>query len=276
MKSKSILIKQSVLYSYVFITGISTVTGILGYTIKDIFSNISWWLCALLLLGIFILLSLIVYMGLLLINKKGLSVVINGKDICVRNGDIFNESGLKVIPFNERFDTKVDDIIISHDSLNGQMIDMNIDKIKDINKTIRDARKDTSNLSPTKDGDKYVYPLGRIIKYNDYLMLSMTHFDNQNRAYINIHEYESMLSNMWDEIRRVYAGNKIIMPLIGSGITTINGMKEKNNTVLLKCMLCTLKRSKFQPKNGIEIVLTQDTINKMDLVRIKEEFKNGV
>lgn len=276
MKSKSILIKQSVLYSYVFITGISTVTGILGYTIKDIFSDISWWLCALLLLGIFILLSLIVYMGLLLINKKGLSVVINGKDICVRNGDIFNESGLKVIPFNERFDTKVDDIIISHDSLNGQMIDMNIDKIKDINKTIRDARKDTSNLSPTKDGDKYVYPLGRIIKYNDYLMLSMTHFDNQNRAYINIHEYESMLSNMWDEIRRVYAGKKIIMPLIGSGITTINGMKEKNNTVLLKCMLCTLKRSKFQPKNGIEIVLTQDTINKMDLVRIKEEFKNGV
>ncbi|MCR5223867.1 MAG: DUF6430 domain-containing protein [Bacilli bacterium] len=276
MKSKSILIKQSVLYSYGIITGISTVTGILGYTIKDVFSDISCWLSALLFLGVFILLSFIIYRVLLIINKQGLSVVINGMDICVRNGDIFNGSGLKVIPFNERFDTKVDDIIISHDSLNGQMIDMNIDKIKDINRTIRDARKDTSNLSPTRDGDKYIYPLGRIIKYNDYLLLSMTHFDNQNRAYINIREYESMLSNMWDEIRRVYAGKKIIMPLIGSGITTINGMKEKNNTVLLKCMLCTLKRSKFKFKNGIEIVLTQDTINNMDLVRLKEEFKNGV
>ena len=276
MKSKIILLKQSCLYSYMFISGINTIIGIIGYTIRDIFINISWWLCGLIIIFVFVLFSLAIYIILSILNKKGISLIINGKDVAIRTQDIFNVEGLKVIPFNERFDTKVDDIIISRDSLNGQMIAKNFDNLEDIRKTIRDAKNGTSILKPTKVGTKYIYPLGRIIKYNDYLMLSMSHFDKQNRAFINIHEYEVMLSNMWDEIRRVYAGKKIIMPLIGSGITTINEIKEKNNTMLLRCMLCTLRRSKFQPKNGIEIVLSQDVIDRIDLVKIKEEFKNDL
>lgn len=276
MKSKKILLKQSISYSYVFITGINTITGVLGYTIKDIFEDFSWWLCGLILISLFIVTAIIIYFILIILNRKGISTTINGVNVSVKNGNLFNIDGLKIIPFNERFDTKVDDVVISHDSLNGQMIDKYVDNLNDLKKTIRDAKKDNSKLTPEKVGEHYVYPLGRIIKYNDYLMLSMSHFDDQNRAYINIHEYETMLSNMWDEIRRVYAGKKIVMPLIGSGITTINGVKEKNNTILLKCILCTLRRSRFQPKNGIEIILTQDTINKIDLVRIKEEFKNGI
>ena len=121
-----------------------------------------------------------------------------------------------------------------------------------------------------------IYPLGRIIKYNDFLMLAMSHFDKQNQAYIHINEYESMLTNMWYEIRRVYAGKKIVIPLIGSGITTMTGIKEKNNTMLLKCMLCTLKRSGFQPKNGITIVLTDEAMNSIEMVKIKEEFKSDI
>lgn len=107
-------------------------------------------------------------------------------------------------------------------------------------------------------------------------MLAMSHFDKQNQAYIHINEYESMLTNMWYEIRRVYAGKKIVIPLIGSGITTMTGIKEKNNTMLLKCMLCTLKRSRFQPKNGITIVLTDEAMNSIEMVKIKEEFKSDI
>ena len=107
-------------------------------------------------------------------------------------------------------------------------------------------------------------------------MLAMSHFDKQNQAYIHINEYESMLTNMWYEIRRVYAGKKIVIPLIGSGITTMTGIKEKNNTMLLKCMLCTLKRSRFQPKNGITIVLTDEAMSSIEMVKIKEEFKSDI
>ena len=276
MKSKIIFIKKSCYYSFAIVTGISTIASLLGYSIKDLFNNNICWKNILILFILFLFISIVIALIQFVLNHKGFSTIINGKEVKIINSNIFSTTGLKVIPFNERFDTIVDDKIISHDSLNGIMIDKYVTDLNDLNNTIKEAFAEKVDLIPVKKKDKIIYPLGRIIKYNDYLLLAMTHFDNQNQAYININEYESMLTNMWHEIRRVYAGKKVVLPLIGSGITTMTGTKEKDNTMLLKCMLCTLKRSRFQPKNGITIVLTQETIDTIEMVKIKEEFKNGV
>lgn len=276
MKSNKYLLKKSYLYSYAVISGVSTITGILGYTIKDAFKAFSWWQCSLMLIFLFFIITFSIFYILLIFNKKGFSIIINGVSVSIKIGDIFKKDGLKVIPFNERYDTIVDDVVISHTSLNGQMIDKNAEKIEDINETIRTAENTNSKFAPIMKGNTLIYPLGKIIKFEDCLMLAMSHFDNQNRAYININEYEGMLYNMWEELRRVYAGKKIVLPLIGGGITTLNGTKEKDPNALLKCMLCTFRRSKFQPNNGIEIVLTQKTVENMDLFKIKEEFKNDI
>lgn len=77
---------------------------------------------------------------------------------------------------------------------------------------------------------------------------------------------------MWSEIRRVYAAKPITIPLIGAGITDIEGMPEKNYTEFLKCILCTLRSSKFQPDKGITVVLTKDVMDKIDMSVIREEF----
>lgn len=276
MKSLKIIIKKSLYYSFAIVTGISTIASILGFSLKDLFETHEIIKSFLTLIIAFLIIFIIILLMLLVSNHKGFTTIINGKEITIRNDNIFTAQGLKVIPFNERFDTKVDDIVISHDSLNGIMIDKYVTDVDDLNNVIKIAASEKVELSPIKKKNLLIYPLGRIIKYHDFLMLAMSHFDNQNQAYINANEYESMLTNMWSEIRRVYAGKKIIIPLIGSGITTMTGIKEKNNTMLLKCMLCTLKRSRFQPKNGITIVLTDETINNINMVKIKEEFKNGI
>lgn len=276
MKSWKIIIKKSLYYSFAIVTGISTIASILGYSLKDLFKNHEIMKSSLTLIIIFLIVSSIIILILFVLNHKGFTTVINGKEIAIRNVNIFTVPGLKVIPFNERFDTKVDDVVISHDSLNGIMIDNHVTSIDDLNNEIKKASDEKVELAPIKKKNMIIYPLGRIIKYNDFLMLAMSHFDNQNQAYINANEYESMLTNMWYEIRRVYAGKKIVIPLIGSGITTMTGIKEKNNTMLLKCMLCTLKRSRFQPKNGITIVLTDEAMKSIEMVKIKEEFKSDI
>ena len=81
-----------------------------------------------------------------------------------------------------------------------------------------------------------------------------------------------MLIRMWSEMRRVYAAKAIALPLIGSGITTINGLPEKNYTEFLKCILCTLRKSGFQPVNGISIILTEDAMDQINMCSIREEF----
>lgn len=272
MKKIPLLIRNSVKYAFAIITGISTIVGLWGYTIKDINPKWSWWQWALILLGLFIVVTFII--GLFINSKqhKPFTTTINGKPVHIKVGDIFSESGLKVIPFNERFDTQVDDIIVAHNTLNGKMIDNYLEDLQDLNDTINSATSDDSYFKPILKYGKFIYPLGRLIPYNDYLLLSFTHFDKHNQAYIGVGEYEQLLFRMWKEMRRVYAANPIVLPLLGAGITTIDGTQKKDYTTLLKCILCTLRSSKFQPEQGITIMLTQETIKEINLNLIKEEF----
>jgi hypothetical protein len=52
-------------------------------------------------------------------NLTNITVDIDGSNVNIKCGDLFLENGLKTIPFNEYFDTVVDDKIISNKSLNG-------------------------------------------------------------------------------------------------------------------------------------------------------------
>lgn len=272
MKRLSRTIKMSIQYSFSIIAGLNTIAGLWGYAIKDINSSWSWWKWGLVLLVALIVLSAIIYGIICLSKHKPYRTVINGKSVEIMVGDLFSETGWKVIPFNDRFDTQVDDIIIAHNSLNGKMIDTYVSNMDELKTAIRSAPNDVSKFKPVLSGDKYIYPLGRLIPYNDFLMLSFSHFDDQNQAYIGIGEYEQMLIRMWSEMRRVYAAKPISIPLIGTGITTIEGVSEKNHTELLKCILCTLRGSKFQPDQGIRIVLTNEAMEQIDMSIIKEEF----
>lgn len=272
MKHKLINVKKSVQYSFSIVAGLSTIAGIWGYTVKDINPQWQWWEWGLILFAVFIVLSGIIYTIIRSLAHKPYKTTINGKPVEIKTGDLFAEKGWKVIPFNDRYDTQVDDVIIAHNSLNGKMIDCYVDDLNSLNDTIMAAVNDTSELKPKTVGGKTVFPLGRLIAYSDFLMLSFSHFDKQNRAYIGVGEYEQMLIRMWSEMRRVYAAKQIVIPLIGSGITTIAGMPQKNYTEMLKCILCTLRGSHFQPDQGISIVLTEEAMANIDMSIIKEEF----
>lgn len=272
MNKISKLIKRSIQYAFSIIAGLSTVAGLWGYTVKDINEDLSWWKWGIILLGIFALLTAIIYISLKKLSHKAYRTEINGKPVIIKTGDIFKDTGWKVIPFNERFDTVVDDHIIAHNTLNGKMIDYHVDDIEKLNAVISDAASEKSTFMPQTIKGRKVYPLGRLISYDDFLMLSFSHFDENETAYIGIGEYEQLLIRMWEEMRRVYAAKPINIPLIGGGVTTINGLPEKNYTELLKCILCTLRSSKFQADQGITVVLTQDAIDKIDMNVIREEF----
>jgi len=265
-------IKRSAQYAFSIITGTSTMASLLGYTVRDVNKDLAlgYWIG--ILIAVFFVIAIIIYAIIRSLKNKNYSTVINGKEVMIRVGDLFATEGWKLIPCNERFDTKVDDTIIAHNTLNGKMIDEYITDLQALKNTIIEAQNDTSPLKGRSVKGKVIYPLGRIIPYQEFLMLAFSHFDEQNKAYIGIGEYEQLLIRMWSEIRRVYAAKPITIPLIGAGITDIEGMPEKNYTEFLKCILCTLRSSKFQPDKGITVVLTKDVMDKIDMSVIREGF----
>lgn len=261
--------KDSVVISMGVLTVIETII-----TVSDIsFNNVcimEWYKRLGLIIGCFVLLTVIIaYVKARRANLE-ITLKIRGISVKIKEGDIFAERGWKVIPFNEFFDTKVDDVVIARNTLNGKLITNYVEDIEDLKTTIKNA-KDIPNLPHTKKANKKSYPLGRIIPYKKYLLLAFTHFEN-NQAFLTHNDYEKCLRTMWQEICRVYANQPIILPLLGSGITRFKDCAEKKNSNLLRCMLCTLNSSMVQINQPITIILRREILDEINLYDLKKQF----
>lgn len=264
--------QKSISIALAVIASISTVCSVIGFSIRDIHQSLSWWICLIILLIAYVILTVIIRIIIERVNRRPVSLSVNGNQVEIKTGDIFTEKGLKLIPFNEYFDTTVDDVIISKSTLNGIFLTQYINDIDALKKSIENAANQKTELTAEKANGRLKYPLGRIILYNEYLLLSFSHFNKQNEAHIDVVDYEQCLFRMWNEIRRTYSGRAIVIPLIGSGITTFDGINKKDNISLLKCILCTLKSSGVQLNNKVTIILTESVQKTINLDIIRKEF----
>lgn len=189
--------------------------------------------------------------------RKRVTLKIRGIKVTVRQGDLFDEDGWKVICVDDTISTSEDNHIISHLSLHGKLI-KNLKEAGEIEAFSAAVGANTSRLT-----------LGRVKTYKDYILLSWTHLNKDNEAHINSSSYENILRKMWQEIGRVYAGKPINLPILGDGITRFDGMSQKPGPMeLLRCMICTLKMSDVQLKAPVTIVV-YDRINEINLYNLK-------
>jgi hypothetical protein len=201
---------------------------------------------------------------------------IDGSTVIIKSGDLFSEDGLKVIPFNEYFDTIVDENIIASSSLNGIYINNHLTtSIQDLDNFIiqKTDNDDVENANANRKlGGKVVkYKLSTIFVFNDYILTAFSKFDSFNKAVLTMPEYIEFLINFWDRVNRVYAQKSVSVPIFGSGITRIKEHKNINDEDLLKIMLWTFKLSemKFKHPAKLSIIIHKDKISKIDLFNIK-------
>lgn len=252
---------DSAVYSMSVFGVVGTLATIVGESLKDIGIGMVERI-----LGIILCYVLSVVIIWLILNwrvKKGVILNIRDIEVEIKIGDIFKENDWKIIPFNEYYDTKVDEKIIASSTLNGMFIENYVSDINDLNRVIK-------NVAGT--AERKQWKLGDIITYHDYMLLAFTHFNEKNVAHISKPEYEQCLLKMWREIRRVYANKKIAIPLLGSGITSFDDLPTKSEQDLLRCMLCTLRASGENINQSITIVLTKKSMEKIDLYKFKGEF----
>ena len=246
---------------------IETIMAVANIQLEQIVPISSWYVRFFVILGILFVIWFVTTLIKHLCTKKAISLTIRNIPITIKEGDLFKQEDWKLIPCNEYFDTTVDDIIIAHRSLHGMFIDNYVKDLENLKHTISSAKKDIIKglqEEPLSRG-RVKFPLGRIIPYQDYMLLALTRFDDENRAYLTQNDYEACLRTMWQEISRVYAKRPISIPLMGAGITRFDGVGEKSEERLLRCILCTLKTSNAQIYEPIQIILDKKTLNKIDL-----------
>lgn len=238
---------------------ISAVVSFWGTSISGVFNSdvISAGITALTLVASYMMAVLWKW----LYTKDRISLRIRGINVTVRQGDIFEQKGWKVIGTDDAFNTSEDDAVISHLSLHGKLL-----------KILRDNNQLEAFKRVVSSGEQTV-PIGSVKTYKDYILLAWTHFDCNNEAHIKYSNYESILRRMWHEISRVYSGRAVYLPVLGDGITRFDDISEKPSSFdLIRCMLCTLKTSNVQLKASVTILIYDriNEINLYDLKRISE------
>lgn len=214
-------------------------------------------------------------------NLKDIKINVEGSEVIIKAGDIFEQDGFKVIAFNEYFDTQVDDKIISNQSLNGIFINKYFkDVVSKLDKYIESYDFEENKIDVNdnrKDGKKQKFKIGTICIYEDFILAAFAKFDDNNKAILTMPEYLEFLIKFWDEINRVYAQKSVTVPVFGSGITRIKEHKNISDEELLKIMLWTFRISemRFRYPAKLTIVIHKDKINQVNLVGI-EMAKNGL
>lgn len=215
-------------------------------------------------------------------NLEEVNLDVEGSNVTVKKGDIFEQPGFKVIAFNEYFDTQVDDKLISRQSLNGIFINEHLAvSAAELDKYIENYSFDDDEVlcenTARKSGKKVKYSIGTICVYNDYLLAAFSKFDEKNRAWLTMPEYLGFLINFWDKVNKVYAQKNVSVPIFGSGITRIKEHRNISDEDLLKIMLWTFRISemRFKYPAKLTIVIHVDKMDKINLLDIKSA-KNGL
>lgn len=251
-------IRDSIVASVTLNGLIATVMSIVGVTLNDLTQSI--WISILIIIGMLVVVAAVGYWSLGQLFKEFVSFTIRNTPTYIVCGDIFEVAGLKVIGCDTHFDTRVDDVVISKNSLHGKLV-LKHGKADDI-KAVVEQEAQKRCLTKNTD-DLYDFELGTIIRYDStvdnqtYLMLAMTELDENYEAHTNMAKFEQMLMRMWSEIDRIYASNDVVLPLLGTGISRFDdGPKDKN--ALLKCMLCTLNSSGVSLNSNVKVVIYGD------------------
>ena len=215
-------------------------------------------------------------------NLNSIEINVEGSDVAIKTGDIFQQPGLKAIAFNEYFDTQVDNKIIGETSLNGVFIQKHLGvPLSELDRHIEEYAFDNSEIldenEARKHGKKKRYQIGTICLYKDYLLTAFSKFDENNKALLTMPEYLEFLINFWDKVNNVYAQQSVSTTIFGSGITRIKGHKNISDEDLLKIMLWTFRISemRFKYPAKLTIVIHKEKIDQINLLDIKSA-RNGV
>ncbi|OMC78458.1 macro domain-containing protein [Viridibacillus sp. FSL H8-0123] len=231
---------------------------------------------------IFLAILCIIYLGVWIYANKlaETTLSIGGTSVQIKKGDIFREEGLKVIPFNEYFDTIVDDRIIAKKSLNGKYITNIFPDVDKLNKRIKEDKD--LNISEnilcenvSREGGETRYKLGSSIVIDEYVLTAFSRFNDKNEAELTMTEYINFLIQFWNEINRVYAQKNVTVPVFGSGMTRFKGgFKEIEIDELLNIMLWTFRISetRFKYPAKLSIVIYGDLFDKINLFSLQEDI----
>lgn len=191
--------------------------------------------------------------------------------IHIKYGNIFKmRKCKKIIPFDECFTTSVGNqpSDINPNSICGQYLISN--PIQDMQPLINKAQ-----LKPQKNKSKYQnkdsYTSGKLVPNGDDLLLAFAKLDKDGLGQLTREEYLDSLSVLWKEIDKYYGQRDVCIPILGSGVTRINGVSITQQE-LLDMIIYSYKLSPYKIKSPYKLYIVCRRRDDFSLNKIDESL----
>lgn len=220
-------------------------------------------------------------------NRKIKTITIpinNNTELTVEEADLFSGSDIILIPVNEYFDVHVGDGVVDPNSIHGRFInEIWRGDAEDLYQTyIRTSLARVPNMFiETVDrgrwychGDKY--KLGSCVDVQcngkTYVLFALTHFDNQNHAYLTRTEYHDVLISLMRHVSGICESKTVCMPLFGTGLSRLQSKTIQILHYMIDCLRFECYRMNLL--GGLRIRIRSLDDAGIDLNSIKEIFKD--
>jgi Domain of unknown function (DUF6430) len=191
-------------------------------------------------------------------------------------GDIFSESGVRVIPINRFFDSELGELV-SPNSLHGKLLTQ---------KFRGDRQQFDSQIAPHLAGKPFNVVSSKKGKVNDYGIGSTVLFGTFSERYLLVATANtdpitlkantdfdtvwSALTSLWDCARQHCGGDPIVVPLIGGGLS---GLKLSHRRILDMMLLSLVYYSRSRDI-GCRIIISLEPrhLGEIDLRAVAENW----
>lgn len=211
-------------------------------------------------------------------QPKKISIKVNTSDttLNIYYGDIFEQKGYTAISVNEYFDSELGDPV-SENSLHGVVIKQYFGGHPESFDSA--VANDLQNI-PFEDvgrgrGNTKKYPIGSTAKVtaneHNFLLFALSHTDIQTfKASSDLSTMITAMHGLFERSRNCTGGEKLIIPLIGSGISGV-GLPA---TQLLQLIVLAIidETKKRQICKEIDLVLHESRFEEIDLETIKRQW----
>ena len=197
----------------------------------------------------------------------------------IKFGDLFAGKGVFVIPVNEFFDGKLGDHV-SRKSIHGQFIEKLLGgqskRFVDLTrKALEDSAPDEIVVDRSS-GERNRYAIGTVARItmnnNRYLLAALSHTELESlKAYASVNDLWTCLAGVWNGIRVHSSGERVQLPLLGSGLSGVGLPASRLVEIMLTSFLCHTKERKVAER--VTLVLPRRLAGKVDLNRIKRSWE---
>lgn len=180
----------------------------------------------------------------------------------IRELNIMNQNGVRVIPVNEYFDTHLGDGIINPNSLHGQFLSRFKGREDELKTLLSSQLSQVESLPPNRQRTMVNglptlrYPLGTCIRIVDgeetFLLVAVTRFDKYEHVDVEAEEYPEIIRKLFNGIEHLQDGCPVYMPLVGSGLA---GFQLTNMQMLNMIVQCACNCRHLSVTKGVTICL---------------------